>query len=288
MLAFLKQPYPFGSMLTVKIRLHAAIGIFVALFLMVFEPFQTDGWTHTYKYPILAGYGIITFAALLAVDLSLYWWPGFEALEKKWTVGSEIAYSVAILLLIALGNMMYAQWIGISVVSWKAYWQWSSVVLMVGFFPITGLVLLRYHRFVALNRQEAVQMEASLQDFRQKEPPPSAGQLTLTAENEKDHLTISPDDFLYIESADNYAIIVHREGARLRKSMLRGSMKRFEEQLCNLPEVARCHRSYLVNLRQVEHIRGNAQGYRLLLRAYALEVPVSRQYAPAVLARIKR
>jgi DNA-binding LytR/AlgR family response regulator len=41
-------------------------------------------------------------------------------------------------------------------------------------------------------------------------------------------------------------------------------------------DIFRCHKSYLINLTQVAHISGNAQGYKLHLQNSTIEIPVSR------------
>jgi DNA-binding LytR/AlgR family response regulator len=49
-----------------------------------------------------------------------------------------------------------------------------------------------------------------------------------------------------------------------------------EEALAPYPQFFRCHRAYIVNLAAVEHVSGNAQGYKLHLKDVAELIPVSR------------
>jgi hypothetical protein len=283
----MRQFYPFQTRLSTRIMTHALIGGFIALFLIVFQPFETDNWENSHKNMILAGYGAVTFLVLLGMDMALWWYPGFQRLEIGWRVWMEILYHVTCLLLITLGNAWYASWVGITVFSPKMYFLWLGMVLPIGFFPIVGLLLFRYNYYKAINQKTATKMETALHDFQaQHAEEPAAGTLTLLAENERDQLVLSLDDLWYIESADNYAVVVHREGERLRKSTLRGSLRRLEEQLAPAGVVIRCHRSYLVNLQKVDSVSGNAQGYRLTLYQFGVEVPVSRQYGASVLARL--
>jgi DNA-binding LytR/AlgR family response regulator len=41
--------------------------------------------------------------------------------------------------------------------------------------------------------------------------------------------------------------------------------------------IYRCHKSYLVNLAKVNHVSGNAQGYKLHLKDVEDQIPVSRK-----------
>jgi DNA-binding LytR/AlgR family response regulator len=107
----------------------------------------------------------------------------------------------------------------------------------------------------------------------------------LVAENEKDKVSISVCDLLFIESADNYSLVCFRTVGKIDKVMLRSSLTRLESQLRmqSIQQVKRCHRSYLVNLSQVQNMSGNAQGYRLHFTDIKTPVLVSRGYATDVL-----
>ncbi len=283
----MRQFYPFQTRFSTRLFTHTLIGGFIALFLIVFQPFETDNWDNPNKNAILAGYGAVTFLVLVGLDVLLWFYPGFKRLEIVWRVWKEVLYNITCLLLITLGNTWYASVVGISTFSLNMYWLWFSMVLPIGFFPIVGLILFKYNYYKALNQKTATEIETALHDFQAHHAEePAASTVTLFAENERDQLVLPFDDLWYIESADNYAIVVHREGDRLRKSMLRGSLRRFEEQLAQTKLVIRCHRSYLVNLQKVDSVSGNAQGYRLSLHQFGVEVPVSRQYGAAVLARL--
>jgi len=107
----------------------------------------------------------------------------------------------------------------------------------------------------------------------------------LTADNGKDILTLSPAELIFIESSDNYCTVYFFRDEKLQQRMLRGSLSRMESQL-TVGEIMRCHRSYIVNLKQVESVSGNAQGYKLRVRRLAEPIAVGRTYSDAVLARL--
>ena len=68
----------------------------------------------------------------------------------------------------------------------------------------------------------------------------------------------------------------------LKKVTYRVTLSSFEAQLEKSSGLVRCHRSYLVNLKNVENISGNAQGLKLELKNQSEMVPVSRKYIPIV------
>lgn len=283
MFQFLAQPYPREPRHTRHWLLTSAgAGTFVAIFLLVFQPFGSAQWDDPAKPYILAGYGLVTFACLAGVGMIL---PGvfrdfFE--EKNWTVGREIAWLLFVIVFIALGNMLYSQWTmgnGFGYVL-----LWLVFTASVGIIPATVITLLSYTRLLRRYATANLRVEKHEPEIT---PVKSANEITFIAENEKDSLTLALDDLLFIESADNYSEIVFLQNDKIKKMLLRGSLSRFEEQ-AHHPDVLRCHRSFIVNLRQVESISGNAQGYKLQLKNHVTPVPVARRYGDLVAAYFKK
>ena len=68
----------------------------------------------------------------------------------------------------------------------------------------------------------------------------------------------------------------------LKKVTYRITLSTFEIQLKEASSLVRCHRSYMVNLKKVKNISGNAQGLRLELINQSEIIPVSRKYIPIV------
>jgi hypothetical protein len=280
MINYFRQPYP-RAQPTIRGSLLTAVGagMFVSLFLIVFQPFGSANWNHPYKFLILAGYGAVTFVALLLISfvgtrVFQNWYR-----EKNWSVGKEILHNLLAILVITVGNIFYTKLISVGSISPSVILVWIGITLAVGIIPATVITLLNYTRLL---RQYATT------DFRIETPDASnSDQLTLLAENEKDSLTLTTRDLLYIESADNYAKVVFWKNERQEKMLLRSSLSRIEEQI-QAPDIVRCHRSFIVNLRQVESITGNAQGYRLQLKNEATVIPVARRYGDQVKAYFQK
>lgn len=106
-------------------------------------------------------------------------------------------------------------------------------------------------------------------------------------QKKNEFLQLKTSEIYYVTSADNYVEIVHILHSRMNKKLLRGTLKKVENQLHNSP-VVRCHRSYLVNLHKVRSITGNAQGHSIHLRDINVTIPISRSYANQVFAAIEK
>ena len=96
-------------------------------------------------------------------------------------------------------------------------------------------------------------------------------------------LSVTKENLLYIESADNYIYIWYLKGSMPKKQMLRNTLKRTSE-LLNDTNVMRCHRGYMVNMEQVKVLRREKEGFYLELGVEGVkDIPVSKTYGEAVL-----
>tara|TARA_R110000868_G_scaffold184877_1_gene426578 strand:+ start:1001 stop:1570 length:570 start_codon:yes stop_codon:yes gene_type:complete len=103
------------------------------------------------------------------------------------------------------------------------------------------------------------------------------GLINLESDNGKDIVSISQNALLFIEAQDNYVAIQYLENETSKRELLRATMKSLEEKLKPY-SVIRCHRSFMVNLNNIEKVVGNAHKLNLYLINSRLPVPVSRSY----------
>ncbi|RYF45491.1 MAG: LytTR family transcriptional regulator, partial [Cytophagaceae bacterium] len=224
--------------------------------------------------------------------------PRFFA-EERWTVGKEIAKILTLILFIAIANRLYMSWlVGLSM---QGGWLWAiGITFLLGIFPTVGVVLTNY--IIQLRKYEQQASHLVLHKHSSETPvkpenvpdqiaigsaPPKSSQVVLTAENEKDTIQLNRDDLLAIESSDNYCTVFYQKNGTLAKELIRSSLSRLENQLGAETPFVRCHRSYIVNLDEVNRVSGNAQGYKLHLLNGQLMVPVARKYNDTLVAGLK-
>ncbi len=205
--------------------------------------------------------------------------------EKSWNAGKQIFSILLVILLIGTGNMFYT---GIFIESFKPsagrllYFQ--LVTMAVAVFPVTFMILWNQIRLIKRNQKESEKIKDAISSIPSQ---PVNAQLQLRSDNEKEVFAIEPEHLLFIESADNYSVIHYLKNSVLSRHILRSSLSRMELQISN-PFILRCHRSYIVNLKKINSVSGNAQGYRLKPEATDVEIPVSRSHAKKILEKISR
>jgi DNA-binding LytR/AlgR family response regulator len=106
--------------------------------------------------------------------------------------------------------------------------------------------------------------------------PSEKEKVKIVAENGALELEISPDDFLFAKSDDNYVELYYFINLQKNRKVIRNTLKNIQALFPLQNKFYRCHKSYLINLDQVNHISGNAQGYKFHLKNTEDLIPVSR------------
>jgi len=97
-------------------------------------------------------------------------------------------------------------------------------------------------------------------------------------ENGKIKFSVLAGDLLMLESTDNYVSVFYLLEGKVQRKLLRNTLKNLEETLKE-NEMYRCHRSYMVNYRNIEFMQ--KEGKKLIIKLIGLDrtVPVSPKYS---------
>lgn len=291
MIDFLNKPYPHDSFSLKDIRTNACIGIFIFLFLIVFSPFGINEWETDHKILKLLGFGFVSFLVPSVFQLLLALLFSNSSWLDNWKIWKEILAILVILIFIAFGNMFLAYLYGLSYFYLNQFIPVLTITCLIGLFPVTASVVFKHQKFLSLNKKTADEIDEEIEKRNTREtiqaPATIPSRLLIfIAENNKDTFELFPRQLLYIESADNYSTIFFIENNKKKKELIRSSLKRLESQITEA-SVLRCHRSYIVNIANVAHIEGNAQGYRISFKEVEDTIPVSRNYGKIILERLK-
>lgn len=288
----LKQPYPTEEPVSRMIIKSVVVGIFIALFLILFQPFGLDDWQTPFRALKIVGFGAVTSLVMLVNYLVLPALLPRYFSDERWTVGKEIIRTILFITIIALGNRLYLGWL-IENQLYIGGWFWMvGVTFLIGIFPTVGLVLLNYITQLKKYSQAAdalpVHAPPPAMAPEQNDPLRATGDSVsvLLADNEKDKLVVPTANLVFIESSDNYCTVVYLKNGQPTKPLLRSSLSRLEKQITQ-PYIVRCHRSYVVNLNRVERVTGNAQGYKLHMQDGQFQIPVARQYNDSLVHQLK-
>jgi hypothetical protein len=292
MIDFLNKPYPHDSFSLKDIRANLWIGLFISIFLIVFQPFGANEWQTNHKILKLLGFGFVSFLFPSIIQLLLSLLFSNNAWMDNWKIWKEILAILIVLVFIAFGNMFLAYLYGLTYFYLNQFIPVLTITCLIGAFPVTASVAFKYQRFLSLNKKTANEIDQEIEKRKTRESTgepaavKTAGPIIFIAENNKDTFELFPHQLLYIESADNYSTIFFMDHHKKKKELIRSSLKRLESQITEA-SILRCHRSYIVNIASVAHIEGNAQGYRISFKDTEETIPVSRNYGKAILERLR-
>jgi len=280
---FLHQPYPFyEDNKSVLLRLLVISGSIIFV-LTVLQPFGTAEFQHPYKNLFLAGYGAIAFLAFAFVFLVLPFVFPAQFRDEKWVVWKQILLFLLGLFITFCASFLYLNWFFDTPFDLNSLLGFGLSMGAISLIPTAILTAIEYNR--QLKKYQSGAKTANAQLTKQTE---SKTKITLYDENKKESFSAYSDEINFIQAANNYVEIHFRKDNTSQKTLLRNSLIDIEKQVFS-NSILRCHRSYLVNINNVEKISGNAQGYRLHFALLTdMSVPVSRKKGKDFLAKINK
>ena len=273
MLNKLSQPFPDKAGYKQSLLTIAYVGVFVGLFLFFIRPFGIEGsWTDLTTASI--GFGAVTIVFGWIFESVARFVLKVETHGPKWTLGKWMVMSLLLIVWIALGNYLFVNFLsGWNALGYFNFIRMIGYTFLIGIFPValSGLV-------VQMRAERANEKDAQSLDGKLRTPSTSGStQLKITDSSGKE-LMLSEESFQFAEAMQNYVTVWFTDKEEIKKEVLRTTITSVEEQLADC-SIIRCHRSYLVNIKAVEKVSGNAQGLRLSLKRISEnEVPVSRSY----------
>jgi hypothetical protein len=277
LLQTLKQPFPYERSPRRRVGMAAFFGAFVAVFLLVFRPFDLDFFPFQRLLLIAGGYGLITFLCVLIATLIFpFCLPG-QFSESRWTTWKHIVFTAGVICFVGLMNYLLSPLLVNSNLSlYNAIW-FQGITLAIAVLPISIYILLRQNRLLRKFSDQAQEIEKKLSEKKSVviESQPS-NKITLWGDYQNEKVEVYVDDLHLVASASNYIKVFHLQKDNLVYSIIRSTLKKAEEALLEHPNFFKCHRAYIINLDKVEHVEGNAQGYKLKITGHDELVPVSR------------
>jgi len=250
----LNKPYPGPESLKKELLGFLYAGIIVFLVLYLFRPFGLGSYKGSIMLYCLQ-FGMVTAISGFVYTSITYKLIGIRKDDDNWLLKYWILDILAVLVLIALANYFFLIIKEGYSFSIKGLSMMLFNTVVVGIIPSIIFGFSNQLRYERKHRELASNMDTAAHDNKVNE---------------------SVEIILAAEAMQNYINIYRIKNGHFSKNTLRTTLSQFLEQT---PELSKCHRSYLVNLKMVESVSGNAQGLKLkLLNAECLEIPVSRSY----------
>ena len=283
MLEFLNRPYPFSYQPGRRIKQIVPIGFCVCLFLILFKPFGGDIMMSAYMV-FFCG----TLAGLISTVIIPMLFPSYFN-EAKWTLKRNLIWVVwiniifLIIMFLGLNIFLMLRYKSSHGFTFKNFlwWFYIQVIFGIPLGIIINLVnqyyLLKKHVKIATNINTSIQKELMLgiEDTKQEHLLDNDQNLLEFETDKFSKVRLGADNIVYVEALGNYLIIFYRDN-EIKNIIVRETLSNIEQKLENAKQIYKPHRSYLINLQDIENVTGDSQGLKVHLKNTNKLIPVSR------------
>lgn len=253
-------------------------GLFSATVLLVvfvlFQPFGFREKDLALKLVLLPGFSLIAFLYSVTDFIIVR---KIIKTKKRWTLINELLF---------LTVSMFPVTFVVHLISWwftddmplNLYWYLKLFYHVSSLFLLIIIVEFLYYS----SKSAGIKIEqlASRIDLVSHQPgsiKEDSKIETVTVSLEKDSIDINRNKMVFIKSIGNYLEFYFRESdGQIKKIVKRGRMHQAEKDMEAFPEFLRCHRAFIINLKQAKQIKGNSKNARLVFDQKLEEIPVSR------------
>ncbi|WP_109832249.1 LytR/AlgR family response regulator transcription factor [Reichenbachiella versicolor] len=278
----LNNEYPAPTPNRRNLIVSLLFGLFIAFFLIFFEPFEINISSGKNSIESLLFYGLISTSVLIVFLNILPFFLPQVFNDECWKVKHQMIYCSVILLVISTLNGLYTNFINSLSFNWSNYWWIINRTFVLGTIPFSFFVLIDYKRRDVANKGVALSIE---ERKNKNELLLKNNVYSIITDLKEEIFSFEDRCFMYASAVGNYTDLYFFNEGKLSKSTYRISLTAFENQL-KTSNLLRCHRSFVVNLDKVIDVSGNAQGLKLTLTDGLSIVPVSRRYIQDVKSSI--
>lgn len=285
-LEYLNRPYPFSFQPLRRVKQIIPIGICVFLFMVFYKPFGGDAYSAAFMISCAGFAGLLT-----TVIIPLIFPKYFN--EHKWTLKRNLVWviwmNIIFLIIMFFGSNIYVifRYHNFHDFTFENFLWWFYIQIVFGI-PLGIIInlvnqyyLLKKHHKIAANinnivEKEKLEQEQTTLESDKQNRFPNNELNKLEFETDKfNKVTVGVDNLIYVEALGNYINIAYYYKEN-RKITIRETISNIEQKIGASKLIYKPHRSYLVNLQNIQNVTGDSQGLKIHLKDSEKIIPVSR------------
>ncbi len=270
-----------GHQETIKVRIISVT--FVVLALAIFKPFglpvwQWETYLHLFNIGLLGLFSCFVTETILRFIVRM---PRLYDQGVDYIIRRNLWFQCINTFLVSLMISLYRHFVLSSRLE-NNHLSWSNfleTLIIIGFCSFAIGLYWRYKfrsRYLAAELEETRQLNEQLARSQASEDITNPSETVTLTGSTTETVTLPVSSLLYIEAVGNYVKVYQWREEQLHNDMLRATTKQLEETLRPYTNIVRCHRAFLVNIGQVEHIISNAGTMQLVMKHGHDSIPVSR------------
>ena len=281
MMKFLKKPYPFLFSLKKTVIIAVVVGL-VSGFLnsiRLDESFANQHLTLP-KIQVSCIFGVIVFFSIILI---LHLFTKFILSEKtkdNWTILKELSLVSLLLLTIISLNYSFLVLISKHNLEFLTIAFFSKIIvyaLSTGLIVSSIIIWINYTIILKENLKQSLIHNNKLKEILKNKQEKTDDLIVNFPSNiQSENITFNVEQLLFIKSDGNYIEVYTKTNNEIKTQLYRISIQKIENELTKYPFIIRTHRTYLVNIKNISHTKGNARNYQLYFLGTELSVPVAR------------
>lgn len=267
------------------IRMVLWTALFAELFMTIYQPYNSRQWTETVNNSLL--YFLWATVAVLVAMLVITLSRTIMCLFSKKHDITIANYAIWVMVEWGAMSVIYATMMGYGtdrlndfLTLWGISIIYTSFVLLIPY-AIVLLSLILQHNLRLLEDAGLRERSAASEEAYKR------GMLHFLDDKGELRLSIQPSALYYIEGAENYVQVHYSNRGKMRSLLLRNTLRAMETMF-DMPDLIRCHRSYIVNFGKVRVLKRSEEGLIVDFDEEGLpNLPVSKTYAEKVMSSFR-
>ena len=248
------------------------VGLFVAIVAVGVQPFGISEFLNSSKTLYLIGFGIVAFFGMLIAKFILPMVISNFYNDQLWTIARQVVHLSATILVVGILIMAYSNYFNIVAFTFLDIIKAVAIAII----PITIITFIQQNLFHNKFSTTAENINSSLGSIN----PPDSKQLfpVMVFGEIGQKLSLIPNQLIYAETSKDSTDFYWQSLVGIEKTTIHTPLAQVEKELAAHPQFIRLHRKFVINMRGIHKVEGNARGYRLRIARTKHEIPVSWKF----------
>lgn len=248
------------------------VGLFVAIVAVGVQPFGISEFLNGSKTIYLIGFGIVAFVGMLIAKFVLPMVLSNFYNDQLWTVARQVVHLSATILVVGILIMAYSNYFNIVAFTFIDIIKAVAIAII----PITIITFIQQNLFHNKFSTTAENINSNLGSIN----PPNSKQLfpVMVFGEIGQKLSLIPNQLIYAETSKDSTDFYWQSLMGIEKTTVQTPLAQVEKELAAHPQFIRLHRKFVINMRGIHKVEGNARGYRLRIARTKHEIPVSWKF----------
>jgi DNA-binding LytR/AlgR family response regulator len=248
------------------------VGLFVAIVAVGVQPFGISEFINSSKTLYLIGFGVVAYVGMLIAKFVLPMVLSNFYNDQQWTVARQVVHLSATILIVGTLIMAYSNYFNIAAFTFIDILK----AVVIAIIPITITTFIQQNLFHNKFTTTAENINSSLESIN----PPASKQLfpVMVFGEIGQKLSLIPNQLIYAETSKDSTDFYWQSLMGIEKTTVQTPLAQVEKELAAHPQFVRLHRKFVINMRGIHKVEGNARGYRLRIARTKHVIPVSWKF----------